>query len=135
MRVYELASLARQRGWKENEDMPLEVYYVLNQPRSGRPAISSDAIKCVLQVVLQNSTICSFSYTTIAKEVRKRGYEVAIRTVWKVLTTAGYSQCKLTVKPGLNKLSKKQRLDWCLEYKHWDLEDWKNVIFTDETAV
>jgi len=29
-RVYELASLARQRGWRENEDMPLEVCHVLN---------------------------------------------------------------------------------------------------------
>ena len=29
-RVYELASLARQRRWKENEDMPLEVCHVLN---------------------------------------------------------------------------------------------------------
>jgi hypothetical protein len=47
-RVYELASLARQRGWRENEDMPLEVCHVLNQPRSGRPAISPEAIKCVL---------------------------------------------------------------------------------------
>jgi transposase len=122
-RIYELASLARQRGWKENEDMPLEVCHVLNQPRSGRPAISSNAIKCVLQVVLQNSTIYSFSCATIAKEIRKRGHEVAIRTVWKVLTAAGYSQYKLIVKPGLNKLSKKQRLDWYLEHEHWSLED------------
>jgi hypothetical protein len=32
--------------------MPLEVCYVLNQSRSGRPPISIDAIKCVLKVVL-----------------------------------------------------------------------------------
>jgi transposase len=115
--------------------MPLEVCHVLNQPRSGRPAISPTAIKCVLQVVLQNSTIRGFSCATIAKEVRKRGYEVAARTVWKVLTAAGYSQCKLTVKPGLNGFSKKERLDWCLVYENWELEDWKNVIFSDETAV
>jgi hypothetical protein len=88
-----------------------------------------------LQVVLQNSTTRSFSCATIAKEVRKRGHEVAVRTIWKVLTIAGYSQCKLIVKPGLNKLSKKQRLEWCLEYENWSLEDWKNVIFTDEIVV
>jgi hypothetical protein len=98
--------------------MPLEVYHVLNQLHSSRPAISPTAIKYVLQVVLQNSTINSFSYTIIVKEVRKRGYEVAVRTVWKVLTAAGYSQCKLIVNPGLNKLSKEQRLDWCLEYEY-----------------
>jgi len=58
--------------------MPLEVCHVLNQPRSGRLAISPNTIKCVLQVVVQNSTIRGFSYATITKEVRKRGHEVAI---------------------------------------------------------
>jgi len=98
--------------------MPLETCHVLNQPRSGRPAILLAIIKCVLQVVLQNLTTRGFSCTTIAKEVRKRGHEVAARIVWKVLTVASYSQCKLTVKPGLNKFSKKERLDWCLEHEN-----------------
>jgi hypothetical protein len=80
-RAYALAQVARERGWKENENMPLEVSHVLNQPRSGRPAISSDAIRCVLAIVLQNSTIRGFSCGTIAKEVRKRGHEVAPRTI------------------------------------------------------
>ena len=62
---------------------------------------------------------------TIAKEVKKRGFEVAPRTVWKVLTAQGYSQCRLTVKPGLNKLNKATRLAWCLEREHWTLEQWK----------
>jgi hypothetical protein len=35
----------------------------------------------------------------------------------------------------LNKYNKKERLDWCLAREHWTLEDWKNVIFTDKTAV
>ena len=115
--------------------MPLETEHVLNAPRSGRPPISIDAIKCVLKVVLQNATTRGFSCAKIAKEVRKRRHEIAPRTIWKVLKQAGYSQCKLTVKPGLNKENKKERLEWCLEREHWTLEDWKNVIFTDETAV
>ena len=79
--VYRLAAVARERGWRENKNMPLEVCHVLNAPRSGRPAISLDTIKCVLKVVLQNTTTRGFSCATIAKEVRKRGHEVAPRTV------------------------------------------------------
>jgi hypothetical protein len=30
---------------------------------------------------------------------------------------------------------KKKWLEWCLKYKDWKLEDWKNVIFIDETSV
>jgi hypothetical protein len=51
-RVYVLAALARERGWRENENMPLEVHHVLNQLRSRRPAISPAAIKCILKVIL-----------------------------------------------------------------------------------
>ena len=50
--VYRLAAVARERGWVENKNMPLEVSHVLNAPRSGRPGISAKAIKCVLKVVL-----------------------------------------------------------------------------------
>jgi hypothetical protein len=61
--------------------MPLETKHVLNAPRFGRPLILIDTIKCVLKVVLQNSTTKGFSCATIAKEVRKRGHEIAPRTV------------------------------------------------------
>jgi len=29
----------------------------------------------------------------------------------------------------------KERLEWCRQHEHWTLEDWKNVIWTDETSV
>jgi hypothetical protein len=75
----------------ENKNIPLKVSHVLNALRSGRLGISVKAIKCVLKVVLQNSTTRGFSCAIIAKEVKKRGYEVAPKTVWKVLTHVGYS--------------------------------------------
>ena len=85
--------------------------------------------------MLQNSTTRGFSCAIITKEVRKRGYKVALRTIWKVLMAVGYSQCKLTVKPSLNKQSKKERYEWCKVCEYWGIEEWKNVIFTDKTAV
>jgi hypothetical protein len=30
---------------------------------------------------------------------------------------------------------KKAQLDFALRHQHWTLEDWKNVIFSDETSV
>jgi hypothetical protein len=115
--------------------MVIEVEHVQNAPRSGRPSISPSAIACVLKVVTRNSTTRGFSCKTIGQEVKRRGFQVTPRTIWKVLTQAGYHQCKLTVKPGLTKENKLARLAWCLEREHWTLTDWKNVIFTDETAV
>ena len=61
--------------------MIIEVKHVLNAPRSGRPQISVEAIKCVLKLMLQNSTTRGFSCGTLAKEARKRGHEIAPRTI------------------------------------------------------
>jgi hypothetical protein len=89
--LYRLAAIARERRGVENKNMPLEVSHILNTPRSGRPAISSKAIKCILKVVLQNSITRGFSYIMIAKEVRKRDYKIIPRIIWKVLIYTGYS--------------------------------------------
>ncbi|CAF4957996.1 unnamed protein product [Rotaria sp. Silwood1] len=32
----------------------------------------------------------------------------------------------------LNKNDKKDRLDWCLEYSNWTINEWKDVTFSDE---
>ena len=42
---------------------------------------------------------------------------------------------KETKKPGLEPAMMEARLQFCLRYQHWTIEDWKNVIWTDETAV
>jgi hypothetical protein len=89
--VYALAAVARERGWEQDTDIIIKVKHVLNAPRSGRPQISVEAIKCVLKLMLQNSTTRGFSYGTLAKEACKRGHEIALRTIWKILRQASYS--------------------------------------------
>ncbi|KAF7575754.1 hypothetical protein PtrM4_010940 [Pyrenophora tritici-repentis] len=63
------------------------------------------------------------------------GYDVSPTTVWRVLKAAGYKKTKPTRKPGLTKKMRQDRLTWCLARQHWTLEDWKNVIWSDETSV
>lgn len=42
---------------------------------------------------------------------------------------------KPTRKPGLTKKMMADRLRFAKDHEHWTLEDWKNVIWTDETSV
>jgi hypothetical protein len=42
---------------------------------------------------------------------------------------------KRTIKLGLKNEDKKKRLAWCWAYRNWTLEDWKRMIWTDETSV
>lgn len=45
------------------------------------------------------------------------------------------NKTKPTKKPGLTDEMKAARLAWCLERRSWTLEDWKKVIWSDETSV
>ena len=39
------------------------------------------------------------------------------------------------VKPFLDAKMIQKRIDWCLERKGWSKMDWRNIIWTDETAI
>jgi hypothetical protein len=119
----------------------VEPSHVDDKPRSGRPRVSSFIIAAILAVVTQNSTTRGFSCRRIAQEVSSKlpGKEfVLASTVYCTLTAEGYGSYKRTVKPGLNDPNKEKRLAWCIEHlieNRWDLERWKDVIWTDETLV
>jgi hypothetical protein len=51
------------------------------------------------------------------------------------MRAAGYKKVKYIIKSGLNVKIKKKRLAFCRKYQHWILEDWKNVIWSDETSI
>ncbi|USP75525.1 hypothetical protein yc1106_02799 [Curvularia clavata] len=53
----------------------------------------------------------------------------------RVLREEGFRKTKPTRKPGLTKQMREERYRWCLEHVDWTLEDWKNVIWSDETSV
>jgi hypothetical protein len=136
--VYKVRKKALERGWNVGENV--ETWHVDDAPRSGRPQIADKVKKRIIEVVCKNSTTRGWSCARIAQEVGKTpGFTEketpSPSTVYRHLRAEGYMVCKRTIKPGLNKDQKKARLDWCLAHKDWTLEDWKNVIFTDETSV
>ena len=102
--------------------------------RSRRPKTSQDLVDSVLQTVTRNSTTRSWSCARIASEVSNTpGWKpVSASTVYQTLTSEGYSVFKRTVKPGLTKEQMAERLKWCLDHRD---EDWRHVIFSDETSV
>ncbi len=60
---------------------------------------------------------------------------VSRRTVLRALRKLRFRRVKPTFKPGLTAAMKKARLEFALAHRHWTLEDWKRVIWTDETSV
>jgi hypothetical protein len=46
-----------------------------------------------------------------------------------------YKRRKSQWRPDLKAVFRFRRYHWCLQFKNWTLEDWKNVIWTDEISV
>ena len=114
--------------------------HVQDEERPGRPKCSQVVRDLIIKTVTQNSTTRQWSSQRIASEVSSTPgiTEVSTSTVYRILKEEGYGLYKRTVKPGLTIENKKARLKWCLEHSKengWDLERWKNVIWTDETSV
>lgn len=52
-----------------------------------------------------------------------------------ILKKHGYQKVKPIWKPNLTPAMKEARLAFTIKYKDWTIEDWKKVIWTDETSV
>jgi transposase len=71
----------------------------------------------------------------LASALSQLGIEISATIIWRMLKKVGFCKTKPTRKPGLTKKMREEQYKWCLAHKDWTLEDWKNVIWTDETAV
>jgi hypothetical protein len=122
---------AFERGFRPEEDPRILESYVIDGERSGRPKeIGEDIEEALLTSVRNNRSGREKSSEVLAFE-QGISYQSALRLLRKY----GLRSVKPTTKPGLTEAMKKVRLKWCLDHQHWTLEDWKNVIWSDETSV
>jgi hypothetical protein len=122
---------AIQRGFNPAVDPRITEYYVEDGHRSGRPIEVKEEVK---QAVINN---ISADRSGREKSSEVLAYEAGISTstALRILRDRGFKSVKPTRKPGLSKAQRSARLAWCLAHADWTLDDWKKVIWTDETAV
>ncbi len=104
-----------------------------NCPRSGRPRKTSKTQDRSLR------RICLKSRKSTSKQMnaewKKCKTHVCDRTVRNRLNEMGYLFCKAKTKPLLTKQYRLQRLRWARQHRNWGVDDWKAVIFSDESRV
>jgi hypothetical protein len=59
--------------------------------------------------------------------------KVSMKTARKYLKQGGLHKRRAKRKPFLTKLHKLKRMLWCKERKSWTMEEWGEVIWTDES--
>jgi len=97
---------------------------------SGKPKIWSltDA------TALKNHVLTS-RQGTVAEAHSVMQLRVSRRTAQRMMNSTGYRAMKKTKKPALDESHVKKRLDYALKHRDWTVEDWKKVLWTDETKV
>lgn len=62
------------------------------------------------------------------------GFDVSLATINRELNDLGYNAYKTIKKPFLSESNMNQRFEFAEEHEDWELEDWSQVIFSDESS-
>ena len=71
----------------------------------------------------------------VQAEMGPRGEAVCLRTIQRGLLEAGCIPRVPKKRPMLSSSAVKKRYDWAVAHRHWTIEDWKQVVWSDETAI
>lgn len=107
---------------------------VVSRPKSGRPKkISKHVSKVMKRQVIQNPRLTAVD---ISNEIRDN-YDVHVtpRTVRNYLIDVDLNGRRSVKKPLISKKNRMARLAWAREHKDWTSDDWKKVLWSDESKV
>jgi transposase len=100
----------------------------------GRPRILSktDETYCVQKVTRKRVS----SAVKVTKDLENElGIKCNPETVRRVLRSRGLGAIEKPKKPMLKQRHVKARLAWCKAHEDWTMDDWKRVVWTDETKI
>lgn len=112
----------------------LELETLKNRPRQSRRRVTSDRQdRFLIQIAKRNPTS---THRDLQRQLlQATGVGVSVETIRKRLRAGNlFSRRQLRV-PELSRQNKTDRLNWCLEHQNWTIEDWQNVLFSDETRI
>lgn len=78
-------------------------------------------LKSIQKVLIENGLV-------------KYGHTISLQTIRNRIYASGDFECYMAAqKPLLRHYNRVKRLHWCLQHKHWTVEQWRKVIWTDES--
>ncbi|KAH6948867.1 hypothetical protein HPB50_026618 [Hyalomma asiaticum] len=96
--------------------------------RLGRPRVSGEEDALIIAAAVADPFLN-------AKEIKQElGLHMSSDTVRRRLKEAGLQNCAAAQKPFLTDNQRRQRLEFARAYKGWGVDEWSQVIFTDEST-
>lgn len=129
--IYKLRTKAEERGYNAIVNPILRLEHVVDAPRSGRPKeMTEEKTAELVSLVSKTRDTREYSLEEIALVMH-----TSSSTIHRVLKKLGYNKYKPTMKPGLTEAMKTARFLFAKSVENWTLEDWKKVIWSDETSI
>lgn len=127
--IRNLHNRAKDRGWKPGT--PLILDHVKDKSRCGRPTkITPMDEEAVINAVLKDRYGREKTVLQLASQ-----FNISSQSVLRILHKHKFRKTKPTRKPGLSRDMRTARYLFAQQHQHWTLDDWKSVIWTDETSV
>jgi transposase len=103
-------------------------------PKKGRPKILSSRDENFIAKEISTGRI--ENATKMSREIKER-FDISVSrlTVSRVLKNKGFKSAEKKEKPQLSSKNIKSRFEFAKSHKDWTLDDWKRVIFSDETKI
>ncbi len=135
--VNRIYARAIERGFEPNhQPFILKSEWLEDAPRSGRPLKQTPEVtEKIVSQVRSDRYGREKTAADLAGALSLEGIDISATIVLRILKATGFKKTKPTRKPGLTKRMKDKRLQWYLAHQDWTLEDWKRVIWSDETSV
>ena len=127
-----LEKKAREPGYDPKISNRILLEYVTDKPRPGRPKKITTEKEAQIVEALEKADRYGREK---AAWMWAWNHQISPTSMLRILHRYGFRSCKTTKKPGLNAIMRAARLELCRSHTHWTLEDWKNIIWTDETSV
>jgi len=93
-------------------------------PRSGRLSKQTPEVtEKIVELVRCDRYGREKTVADLTRALSLEDINISATTVFQILKRVGFKKTKPTRKPGLTKKIRAKRLQWCLDYKDWTLED------------
>ncbi|CAI9550647.1 unnamed protein product [Staurois parvus] len=102
------------------------------QPPSGRPRHMTGRGQSMLKHTVRRSH--QLSAESIAKDIQTWcGLQMSPTTVCRELHGMGFHGRAAASKPYITKCNGKRQMSWCKARSHWTLEQWRRVLWSDQS--
>lgn len=102
------------------------------KPHGQPPKLTEQDVDRIIEWISSSKRTRRMPYKKVVQELE---LPVGPTALARALKKRGYTRCQALRKPPLSDENKRQRLIWALEHVNWSIEQWNQILWTDETWV